>query len=318
MNEKNLVICDKVLRYAKGLSENIFARNEFSLRVHICTSLESVLQFKKEREIHLLIIDDSFSYAEREQVHAEQTFILTKETCPDLGEGEKEIYKYQSADKILAEVFETYYERTNTNILKYVKKERKKLITVYSPIQRIGKTTFAIALGRELAKSRRTLYLNLESYADIGGRFVKAEGRNLGDLLYYMHQEGGNMSMRISTTVLKMENLDYIPPFLLNQDIKDITPNEWQRFLTIILEDSIYETVILDLSDSIQGLPELLQCSDKIYMPILEDSISKKKINLFDEMMGKMQLRDLREKTCRFTAEDDMAACAKRIAQEEM
>ena len=42
MNEKNLVVCDKEFRYANGLGENISERSELALRVHTCTSLESL------------------------------------------------------------------------------------------------------------------------------------------------------------------------------------------------------------------------------------------------------------------------------------
>ena len=45
MNEKNLVICDKEARYAKGLGDNISERNEMAFKVYACTSAESVRCF---------------------------------------------------------------------------------------------------------------------------------------------------------------------------------------------------------------------------------------------------------------------------------
>lgn len=318
MNEKNLVICDKELRYANGLSENISARNEFALRVHICTSLESVMKFKKERELHILIVDEAFAYEDREKMAAEQTFVLTRETCLDLGKKEKEIYKFQSADKILSEVFETYCEQTNSNILRNIRKQKKKLLAVYSPIHRIGKTTFAIALGKELAKAERTLYLNFEEYADIDERFVRAEGRNLGDLLYYMRQEGANVPLRISTMLAQTGDLDYISPFLMSSDLKEVSFEEWQSLLAAILEASIYETVILDLSESVQGLFEILQYCDRIYMPVLEDEISKRKLQQFEEVLRRMRLDVLDSKIHRFVAADDMEMYARKLIKEEV
>lgn len=317
MSEKNLVICDKELRYANGLSENISARNEFSLRVHICTSLERVLQFRQEKEIHILIADETFSYVDREKMNAEQTFVLTKDKCQDLGEGEKEIYKFQSSDRILAEVFETYCDRTHHNILRSVKKHKKNMLAVYSPIHRVGKTTFAMALGKELAKREKTLYLNLEEYSDIDERFVRAEGRNLGDLLYYMQQEGVNISLRISTMLAQSENLDYIPPFLVSSDLKAVSFEEWKNLFVTILENSVYETVILDLGDSVQGLLEILDLCDKVYMPILEDEISKRKLGLFMEEIRRSQIKGPGKKIYQFTASEDMAMYARKIIQEE-
>ena len=317
MSEKNLVVCDKELRYADGLGGNISTRSEFALRVYICTNLASVMRLRKERDIHILIVDEAFSYEERAKVEAEQTFVLTKEACQDLGEKEQEIYKFQSADRILAIVFETYCERSGNSILKTIKKQKRKLIAVYSPIHRVGKTTFAIALGKELARLGKTLYLNLEEYADAGGRFVRAEGRNLADLLYYMRQENSGAALRVSTMVQQMENLDYIPPFLLSTDLKGVSPEEWKNLLQLILEETVYETVILDMSESVQGLMGILQFCDTVYMPVLEDEISRCKVEQFDIGLRKMQLEELTAKIQKFTAADDMETYARKLIRED-
>lgn len=317
MNEKNLVICDRELQYANGLGENILERKELALRIHVCTSVEKVLLSMKEREVHILIIDEAFAYEERVKIKAEQIYVLTKENCHDLSEEEKAIYKYQSADKILAEVFEAYYEKTNHNILKNIKKPKQRLIAVYSPIHRIGKTTFAIAMGNALAKKEKTLYLNLEEYPDTQGRFVRSEGRNLGDLLYYMRQEGGNIGLKISMMVGKIEELDYIPPILISTDLKEISLAEWRKLLETILRESIYETLVLDLSESVQGLFEILQMCNEIYMPILEDGISKRKLGQYEEVLHRLNLRNLAEKTHVFVAKEDMEMYAKKIIKEE-
>lgn len=317
MSEKNLVVCDKELRYADGLGVNISTRSEFALRVYICTNLTSVLRLRKERDIHILIVDEVFTYEERAEMKAEQTFVLTKEVCQDLGEREKEIYKFQSADRILAIVFETYCERSGNSILKTIKKQKRKLIAVYSPIHRIGKTSFAISLGKELAKIGKTLYLNLEEYADVGERFVKAEGRNLADLLYYMRQESNDAALRVSTMAQQMDNLDYIPPFLLSVDLKQVSLEEWKNLLQLILEETIYETIILDLGESIQGLTEILQFCDTIYMPILEDEISKCKVQRFREGLQQMQLEGLEDKIQEFAVAEDMETYARKLIRRE-
>lgn len=316
MNEKNLVICDREFRYANGLGENISKRSELALRVSTCTCLESVMQFLEGREIHILIIDEDFAYEERSKMKAEQTFVLTKESCRDLGYEEKEIYKFQSADQILAEVFEVYYDKTKLSILKSVKKPKQRIFGVYSPIHRVGKTTFAIALGKELAKKEKTLYLNLEEYPDVEGRFMRADGRNLGDLLYYMRQENQNIAMRLSAIIGRLEELYYVPPILMSSDLKEVPFEDWQNLLGI-LNESIYENIVLDISESVQGLPGLLQMCDRIYMPVLEDAVSKKKLALFEENLQALRLTEVLRKTHQFIALEDMEAYAKKLVREE-
>lgn len=316
MNEKNLVVCDKEFRYANGLGENISERSELALRVHTCTSLESVERLKQDRKLHILIIDEAFVYEERRKMEAEQTFVLTKETCEDLGEEEKEVCKYQSSDRILSVVFQSYYENTKQNILKSVRKSKQTMYAVYSPIHRIGKTAFAIALGKELAKREKTLYLNMEEYADVDGRFLRVEGRNLGDLLYYMRQEEDNMALRLSTMIGKIEDLDYVPPILLSADLKEVDYEEWSCFLKAILAESVYENIVLDLSESVQGLFRILQLCDKIYMPVLDDVISRRKLNQYENTLQRIGLAELEEKTHRFAIPADIESYVKKLIQE--
>jgi hypothetical protein len=318
LNEKNLVVCDKELRYADGLGENISVHGEFALKVFICTNMESVRKLKKEREIHIFIVDESFSREERTEASAEETFVLTEDCCQDLGEGETEVYKFQSADKILSIVFETYCDRVGGSILKTIKKQKQKLIGIYSPIHRVGRTSLALALGKELSKTEKTLYLNLEEYADVGMRFARAEGRNLGDLLYYIRQGKEHAALRVSTMIMQIGDLDYIPPFSFGADLKEVTLEEWKNLLQMILEKTAYEVVVLDLGECVQGLLDILGFCHTVYMPVLEDDISMHKVRQFEGELDAMGLGELKKKIQIFPATEDVEIYARKQIREEM
>ncbi len=317
MEEKNLVVCDKDSRYANGLAENISERKELALHVYVCTGMSRAGKFMEERPPDIFIVDESFSQKERQAMQASQVFVLTKDGCKDLAENEKEIFKFQSADKILGDVFETYYNRTNSSILKTIKKPKQRLIAVYSPIHRIGKTTFALSLGEELAKSEKVLYLNLEAFPDVNNRLPKVEGKNLGDLLYYMRQDVQDVAMRLISMIEKRGELDVLPPILNHSDLRGVTSEDWKALIEQVLNDTAYETVILDLSDGIQGFFQLLDGCDQIYMPILEDEISRAKVKQFEYNLRLHQLMDMKDKIRAFLAAEDMKACAVQWIKEE-
>ena len=312
MNEKNLVICDKEARYAKGLGDNISERNEMAFKVYACTSAESVRCFLDSHKIDLMLIDEGFTHEERENFHAEQVFVLTKDICKDLGEEEVEIFKYQSADAILAEVIDTYLRKSNVTILKKVKKQSKKMIAVYSPIHRIGKTTFAFAMGKELAEQQKTLYLNLEGYS----AFVE-EGKNLGELLYYVRQEPECLGTRLCMIIKKQEALDYVVPIQMMNDLKEISVNEWKNLLQRILEESIYENLVLDLGDCVDDVFEILRLCDWVYMPVLDDEISHQKVCRYEECIMRIGYGDILQKTSKFIAVEDMEEYARKLVREE-
>ena len=315
MNEKILVICDREIRYASRLGENISKREELAVKVHICSSLEKVIELSKKKKIHLFVVDEAYTYEERTKVEATQTFVLGEGVVSDLKEGECEIGKYQSADAIIREIFAVYAEKTNENMLRNMRKSATGLIAVYSPIHRIGKTTFAMALGRECAKKKRVLYLNMEEYA--GFTESAKEGWNLGDLLYYIKQGDENLGVRMQLSVQKTEGLDYLLPIPVALDLKEITEDEWKELLHVIIKNSNYELIILDLSESVQGLFSILEQCDRVYMPVADDQISERKIEQYEKNLEKLNLEKLMHITYRFVMPQHVEEYAKIRAKEE-
>ena len=207
------MICDREIRYANGLGENISEREDLAVKVYVCSSFEHVLELEQAKKIHIFIVDEEITYAQRTQIGANQVFVLARGKVADLGEEEWPIGKYQCADEIIRQVFEFYVDRTKENVMRCMNKERARMVAVYSPIHRVGKTTFALALGRECAKSKKVLYLNLEEYA--GMEVSQDTNMNLGDLLYYLRQGNGNLGIRLQAAVKEDEGLDVVPRFRL-------------------------------------------------------------------------------------------------------
>lgn len=314
MNEKNLVICDREVRYANGLGENIAEREDLAVKVYVCSNFEHVLEFAKDKRIHIFIVDEQFAYAQRMQIGANQIFVLARGKVADLGEEEWAVGKYQCADEIIREVFEFYVDRTKENVMRMMNKDRAKLLTVYSPIHRVGKTSFAMALGKEYAKKKKTLYLNLEEYA---GFEERQEELNLGDLLYYLKQGSGNLGIRLKSAIKTVDELDVVSPIPIVLDLKEVTWNEWQVLFEQILESSPYEIVILDVGESIQGLFSLLEMSDRVYMPVLDDDISVRKVQQYQKNIEQLKLEKLKRITYRFIMPENLEEFAKIRMKEE-
>ena len=314
MNERNLVICDREIRYATVLGENISSRDDLAVRVYVCSSLEKVVELSESKIIHLFVVEEGYTYDERSQIEAEQVFVLGRGRVADLGEEECPIWKYQCADEIIREIFEVYVDKTKENVMRSIRKERARLVAVYSPIHRIGKTTFALALGKECAIKKRVLYLNLEEYASLEGE----AGLNLGDILYYMKQGNGNLGIRLQAAVRKNEELNYLAPIPILQDMKEVSENEWKMLISELVENSTYDLIILDMSESVQGIYRILERCDRIYMPVSEDRISQSKLKQYDENVKQLKLEKIERITCRFVMPEQVEEYAKIRAKEEI
>ena len=84
--------------------------------------------------------------------------------------------------------------------------------------------------------------------------FQKNRNRIWEILLYYSKQETGNLGLRISMMTGQIGNMDYIRPIPVVQDLQAVTAEEWLQLFEQIVEKSIYEVLILDLGDSVNGL----------------------------------------------------------------
>lgn len=317
MSEKNLVICDNEFYYANALAENILEREELHVKVHTFTSLEKAFLFSQERKIHIFLVDESMEGYEREVIDADLHFVLIHGGEVNLREKEKPIYKYQCANQIIREVFEAYVGKIDEKIFKTFRQSRTRLEAIYSPVRGIGKTRFAIALGREMAKKEKVLYLNLEEYPGFEPSGMDENPLNLGDLLYFAKQSEGNLGLRLQAAVQKMGDLDYIPPIFLAIDLKEVTAEEWVSFLDKIQTLGLYDSILLDMGESVQGLFQILGMCDKIHMPIKEDEAARQKVARYEQCLERLKLEKIIRMTQQFILPEHVESFVKMKMKED-
>lgn len=315
MNECNLVICDQEFRYANLLASNIRKREELAIKVYVCTKVEYVLMMMKEKQIHILVIDEQAFSKEPTQLLATQIFVLGAGAIKEQQTQGQVIQKYQNADEIIRIIFEAYTEKTKENLIRITRKENPKIIAVYSPIHRIGKTTFAMSFGSECAKRKKTLYVNLEEYAGFSESFE--EGMNLGDLLYYAKQGNGNIGVRLQSAIKKKGDLDFLLPIPVARDLREVSLEEWQLLLEQIIENSSYERIVLDVGESIRDLFQVLELMDRVYMPVDKDEISQRKLQRYEQNVDCLGLEKLGRITSKFVMPENVEEYAKIRAKEE-
>lgn len=302
MNEKNLVICDKEFRYANCLGENISQNKKVAIQVYVCSTFEHVLELSKKKHIHILVIDGEVSVTERKQIGAKKTFVLGKEKASDLEEGETFIFKYQSAQLIMQQIFERYMQENHEDLRKYVSAGKSRMIGVYSPIHRIGKSTFALSMAKECAKTSSVLYLNLEEYPSN----VEFDTEyTMGDLIYYLRQGDCDMISQFKSITKHLEQLDYLPPIPVAVDYRQVTESEWKALLDCILNSGLYEVIVLDFGDALQGLYTLLDACDTIYFPVQEEEESRQKIRRFEWSLAQIGMDSILCKLHRFVMPQD-------------
>ena len=221
-------------------------------------------------------------------------------TGTEEADGENQVYKYQSGEKIVEDMIRICGPEASENesIYKGGRKQGGKIIGIFSPVHRIGKTTYGLKLGEEMAATENVLYLNLEIYGGIGGHFEEGE-QTLADVLYYARQEKGSLGLLLTTVVKHRKNLDYIVPMPVAEDVKSVKAEEWLMLIRRILEQSIYDVIILDLDEGISGVYELLRACTKIYLLYTQDLYGQAKLRQFENEVNLLGYEDILRKLVR-------------------
>ena len=206
------------------------------------------------------------------------------------------VYKYQSSDQLICEVME-YYAAANPNTCLFPATTDTKLIGIYSPVARSGKTAFALALGEILAESRQVLYLNLEEYSGFEELFGTHYRTDLTDLIYFARQKEENLVYKLNSIIQSFHGLQYVPPAFFSADIRGVTGEEWLLILKRIMEYCEYDVILLDLGGQMEGIFELLQRCERIYMPVAADRIARAKLSQYEKLLQMMEQQEILEKT---------------------
>ncbi len=159
-----------------------------------------------------------------------------------------------------------------------------RLIAVYSPVGRCGKTSFAITLGEILAFHAHMLYINMEEYSGFSALLDMDGQGDITDLLYYARLEApGRLTYRVSSLVRTFERLDYIPPAFNAGDLREIGAKEWCSFLSRIAGEEAYQGIILDVGSQVEEVYQVLAMCDRVYVPTLDEPSAKGKLMQFRE-----------------------------------
>lgn len=294
MRKEIFAVCDPELFYIQKLTEFIYEKYGSVFEVQAFTGVRSLCDFAVKNQVSLLLIAAHVVTKEVQELPIEKIIVLSEGDIIERLTDYPAVYKYQASANMVAEVMEHYtVEKKPRQLLK----PKMRLIGVYSPVSRVLKTSFALGLGQILARDKAVLYLNLESYSGFEHLLKRDFTSDFSDLMFLYRSRRENLVYKIQGMVQNLDNLDYLPPFFYNEDLKSIDYEEWAGFLELLEQYSIYETVILDIGEGVSGIFQLLQHCDRIFMPVREDSLSCAKLFHYEKILAEKGYQDIPDKT---------------------
>jgi len=296
LNKKRMVIFDQDETYAGSLMEYLESMQNFPYTISVFSEKGALLAFAAQTAVSLLLVSETAYALIRNEIKAEQVMILNESgtlTWKEL----HNIKKYQSANHIVKEIMHYYAEKEEIVYGQLTVKGNARMIGLYSPVRRCSQTTLGLTLGQILAEENKTLYLNFENFSGFPNLIGYERGRDLSDLLYFLEKSPEKFRFYFETCVRKMENLDYIPPIHAMHQLLMIRGEQWLSLLQAITKETDYDVVILDLSEGMQGLFEVLRMCTHVYTLTQDDRYAKAKVDQYEQLLQLCEYEDVLQKT---------------------
>ena len=303
----SFVVCDVQEEYIEYLFK-ILSERMSEYQLHLFHDPDRMMEFIEKSGAEILLIGDEYREKIRDSPGIKRIFLLTENKDCSPENGAVPIFRYQSAGQIISEIRgrirdgpperkarKEVKSRSSGKIREEIK--TRGLIGIYSPVHRIGKTRFAMNLGQKLSEKVPVLYLNLEGYSGSGYYLPEKTDHDLGDLIYCMKQERQDYGLKISSMTGQSGGMDYIMPMKNETDLRAVRGEEWINLFAQILEKCIYEVIILDLGDCIDGLYDILRNCTKIYTPYILESAAMAKLAQYEKNLRKAGYGDVLMRT---------------------
>ena len=316
--EKILAILTEEEAYAKRLSAYTNLCGMTSLNAAAFGDAASLADFSEKHPLMVLLADAAQMEALRQLaeetgrfVGAERIIGLSESENREQAQREEALLaadavvcKYQSADAILRSVMEACRDMKIRSALHELGTSR--VIGVYSPVGRCGKTAFALTLSRFLSRKERVLYLNFEEFSGFSALTGTEYDVSLSDALYHLKQ-GSLNEQRIGSFIYHFSGIDYIPPIQFADDGQTGGTEGYAELISTILKQTEYETVVVDFASLAGEGIGLMELCSALYVPFLDDANSRRKIDELETYLTKAGKESVRKKLCRVCVPEQAA-----------
>ena len=321
---ERVIICDSETCYGERLMEYLKGHLPFPCEMELYTSAEKLQRSGKSESnengsASLLIISEK-EYEKGAKGTDEERVLVLNESGKYLGGKVHTISKYQSSGVILEMVKELAMGQEGASPGMIRHGEECRLIGCYTPISRCLQTTFSLMFGQLLARRHKVLYLNFENYPGVDRMLGRSFRGTIADLLYYNECAREKLTAQLALLTENLNGLDYIPPMKSFTELKAVLKDQWIGLFHSLEEITDYEYIILDLSESAEGLFQILRECDRIFTIVREDEWSGAKLAAYEQLLQMNGYEDIAARTrkCRFPIFRELPAAMENLTHGEM
>lgn len=266
MGTKKFAICDKDQEYLKMLQAYLLKRNPTDFTVLIFDTLNKALEASKEGAFEILLVGEEIYDTTVTKIDAAKVYILQEDGTKGVT-GYCTVAKYQSMERMIAQVLAEFALDDNCTTTNRCSRNKTSLISFYAPDRQKGQSVAALCTAELLAdRGQRVLYINLLSFSGFEELMQTSYESDITDFMYFVLNHSDKLSYKLDSLKRCIHGVDYLPPALDYADLLAIGREAWEQFLNLLLYNSDYDCIILDLSEVCQGFYDMLEKSETIYL----------------------------------------------------
>ncbi len=301
MAQEVLALCDGNIHYGSRLAAYLEQQKGFPLRILFYSDAGQLLKCMPEIcPQYYLLSEEIFAALSEVGLPAyKRLFLLKKQS--DTKECDSShittIYRYQQAGNIMRAMLAQLEEETAASFRDLKGTAGSKIIGVYTPVRRSMQTSFSILLGQLLAAEERTLYINTEGYSGFRTLLGRELKPDITDFMFLAKKEGEAFFKLLEGMVQTIGRLEYIPPASAFIDLMSVTREQWMKLLREIRRDKRFSYLVIDITEQMQGMFQILDECDIVYTIEGTDAIAKAKLYEYEQLLMLMDYDGIRAKT---------------------
>lgn len=289
MSRITLLIADYDELYVESLVNFLMANYSRRFQINSFTKPEFLYTYllTEGNKADILLIDPEIDLEEIPLSNVKTILIMAYGQGVNEIKGHKSINKYQNADNFVSSILAAFSENGHEFALSASDGKASRVISVYSPVGGIGKTSICAALAINMSASgHKVFYLNMESTPSTNCFFHDKNDSNLSTVLFCIKGNSQNTGLKMEGAKCfdSTNGVYYFAPPDSTFELEEMQPEELKTLVDLLKSSGQYEYVFIDHSSNItRNNIALLEACDRIIMPLDMDINSQVKFAALKE-----------------------------------
>jgi hypothetical protein len=292
----NLAIYDNEAEYANQLMEYMKRKQSLMKQIRVFTNELSLKEYLEHNTITILLMNETLKVEEIKHENIKNICTLSENNKEPLYHEYPTIYKFQSADSIIQNLFSLYPGILKSNRPNIESNQNVKIVCFFSLTNDIYRQVLALSFAKHYSDKKKTLYINLDLFQALPKMLNQMAEKGLSEFIYYLKQHTPNLHKKMKALVTSIDQLDYLQGVSFGTDIYEITGEDMQDWISELKTISEYEVIVFDMGNYYPSTMELFKESNQIVFSLGESKWEKAKYDNFVEQFNWARLEDILEK----------------------